>query len=58
MFYFQNNFLIFQPILTGNGTLLGQITEPLPKRARIFPPTCDRIMIYVKQETEDAFTGK
>jgi len=46
-----------KPILTGNGTLLGQITEPLPKRARIFPPTCDRIMIYVKQETEDAFTA-
>ena len=33
------------------------LTEPLPKRARIFPPSCERIMIYVKQETEDAFTA-
>ena len=36
---------------------LGQISEPLPKRPRIFPPTNERIMIYVKQETEDAFTA-
>ena len=56
------NFCLFQPILTGNGHLLGQISlgqisEPLPKRPRIFPPTNERIMIYVKQETEDAFTA-
>jgi len=57
-----NPMITCQPILTGNGHLLGQISlgqisEPLPKRPRIFPPTNERIMIYVKQETEDAFTA-
>jgi len=56
------NYTAVKPILTGNGHLLGQISlgqisEPLPKRPRIFPPTNERIMIYVKQETEDAFTA-
>lgn len=31
--------------------------EPLPKKARICPPTSERIMIYVKQETEANFTA-
>ena len=35
---------------SGNG-------EPLPKKARICPPTSERIMIYVKQETEANFTA-
>ena len=57
-FSFQKKlYYFFQPIITGNGALLSQISaEPLPKRARIFPPTAERIMIYVKQETEEAFT--
>jgi len=56
----QPSYETVNPILTAtnNGIFLGQISETLPpKRPRIFPPTLERIMIYVKQETEDAFTA-
>jgi len=42
------------PLLPGGQPSGG---EPLPKKARIYPPTSERIMIYVKQETEANFTA-
>jgi hypothetical protein len=42
--------LMSSPISLGTG--------PLPeKRARILPPTSERIMIYVRQETEESYTA-
>jgi len=31
-------------------------SDPKPKRARMIPPTSERIMIYVRQETEEMYT--
>lgn len=31
-------------------------SDPKPKRPRIIPPTSERIMIYVRQETEEMYT--
>ena len=42
------------------GNLSSPVIQPhgLPeKRARLMPPTSERIMIYVKQESEEAFTA-
>jgi len=44
------------PILPGNGVHYHGLPPP-EKRPRLMPPTTERIMIYVKQESEEAFTA-
>ena len=37
--------------------LIFQLSAPPEKRLKVVPPPTERIMIYVRQETEEAFTA-
>lgn len=53
----KNGFFLQSVLPSGNGVILNSPLPHLPeKRARLMPPTDQRIMIYVRQETESAFT--
>lgn len=48
--------LIASPALAASGSVAALYSSPSLKRRKLTPPPCERVMIYVRQENELAFT--
>ncbi|XP_057364613.2 protein grainyhead-like isoform X2 [Daphnia carinata] len=48
--------LIGPPAIAGPGNIATLYASPAAKRRKLTPPPCERVMIYVRQENELAFT--